>query len=136
MHRNRNLFISHSWSYGHAYDGLLNLLKKDFSFKFKNYSVPKESPIHGAGNDKQLYEEIQSRIRFCEVVIILAGVYATYSKWIKKEIRISKVDFKKPLLAIRPRASQKISSLVQNNADRLVGWNTNSIVNAVRELAP
>ena len=35
-----NLFISHSWAYGDAYDGLINLLNKRRYFEYRNYSVP------------------------------------------------------------------------------------------------
>ncbi len=66
----------------------------------------------------------------------MAGKYATYSKWIQREIRIAKNDYSKPIVAIRPWASEQVSSVVSDAADRLVGWNTNSIVTAIRELDP
>ena len=72
----------------------------------------------------------------CHVVLILAGVYATYSKWINVEIDLAKKGFThgKPIIAIRPWGSQRISQPVKDAADRIVGWNTESIVAAIREL--
>jgi hypothetical protein len=132
--RIRNLFISHSWTYGDAYDRLCDLLNAAPRFVYRNYSVPKNDPVHDAPTSALLYEAIKARMRFCEVVLIMAGKYATYSNWIQKEIRIAKVDFTKPVLAIQPWGNEQVSSVVVENADRLVKWNTDSIVSAIREL--
>lgn len=64
-------------------------------------------------------------------VLILAGVYSTYSKWINIEIELAK-EMGKRIIAIEPWGSQKTSQTVKNNADVIVGWNTDSIVKAIR----
>ena len=92
--------------------------------------------MHNAANIAELYEAIKNQMIFCEVVVIMAGKYATFSKWIQREIRIAKVDFSKPVVAVKPWASTQVSSVVRDNADRLVSWSTSSIVGAIRELAP
>ena len=136
MDKTYHLFISHSWSYSNAYDGLINLLDKDKNFSYKNYSVPKDDPIHDAGTDKELYEAIKVQISKASVVIILAGVYATYSKWINKEIKIAKEEFvyPKPIIAVEYWGSEKTSRIVKEAADKIVKWNSNSIINAIKEL--
>ncbi len=131
-----NLFISHSWAYGDAYDKLIKMLDGDPRFNFKNYSVPKNDPIHNAPNSAQLSRAIQDQMRFCDVIIILAGVYSSYSTWINKEISIARgFANPKPILAIEPWASEKTSLIVKNNADKIVKWNTSSIVSGIRELS-
>lgn len=134
--RTRNLFISHSWTYSDAYDKLCRLLDAAPRFSYRNYSVPKDDPVHDAPNTAALYAAIKERMAFCEVVLIMAGKYATYSKWIEREIKIAKEDFSKPVVGIRPWANEQVSSVVADNADRLVSWNTDSIVSAIRELVP
>ena len=129
-----NLFISHSWSYSDAYNKLTSLLDNANYFTYKNYSVPKDDPIHNANNDKELYEAIKQQIRYASVVIILAGVYSSYSKWIDKEIKIAE-ELGKPILAIEPWASDKTSLKVKNAADKIVKWNTDSIMRAIRDLS-
>lgn len=126
-----NLFISHSWAYGDAYDGLINLLNKRRYFEYRNYSVPKNDPIHNAKNDSQLRIAIRKQMQPVSCVLILAGVYSTYSKWINIEIELAK-EMGKRIIAIEPWASQKTSQTVKNNADVIVGWNTESIVKAIR----
>ena len=132
-----NLFISHSWNYSDSYDRLVNLLNERRYFAFRNYSVPPDDPIHGAGTDAQLRQAIRNRMTPCHVVLILAGVYATYSKWINTEIDLAQKGFThaKPIVAIRPRGSERISERVRLAADRVVRWNTESIVEAIRDLA-
>lgn len=131
-----NIFISHSWAYGDAYDKLIKMLNDDPRFSFKDYSVPKDDPIHNAPNSAQLSKAIQDQMRFCDVIIILAGVYSTYSSWINKEIDIAKgFTNPKPILAIEPWASEKTSTVVKDNADKIVKWNTSSIVSGIRDLS-
>ncbi len=132
-----NLFISHSWTYSDQYDQLVNLLKQKPYFEFRNYSVPKDDPIHTNGTDKQLSEAIYNKMSPCSAILILAGVYATYSKWIDKEIKIAKRKFytPKPIIAIEPWGSEKTSQKVRDNADKFVKWNTDSVVSAIRDLA-
>jgi hypothetical protein len=129
-----NLLISHSWKYSDAYDKLVALLTNRGYFDFRNYSVPRIDPIVDAVGDVALERAIRDQMRPCHVVLILAGVYSTYSKWINKEIALAK-DFGKPIIGINPWGATNTSTVVQDNADRMVNWNADSIVQAIRELA-
>ena len=133
-----NLFVSHSWTYTDAYENFCNLLNNASLFQYKNYSVPKDDPIHKANNTSQLYAAIKTQVTPCHIVIIMAGVYATYSKWIEREITIAKKEFSspKPILAVRPWGNTNVSTVVSKNADEIVAWNTSSIVSAIRKLVP
>ena len=137
MAKEYHLFISHSWTYSDKYKGIVTLLKEKSYFSFKNHSVPKDDPVHTSGRDKELIEAIYNKMQGCHVVIVLAGVYATYSKWIKKEIDIANDSFSdpKPILAIEPWGSERTSGLVKQNADKIVKWNSQSIVDGIRDLA-
>lgn len=126
-----NLFISHSWSYGSQYDGLVHLLDAADNFSYKNYSVPKDDPIHNAPHDYQLKAAIQNQMRPASCIIILAGVYATYSKWINIEIKLAQ-EMGKKIIAVEPWGATRTSVTVKKAADEVVGWNTNSIVKAIR----
>mgnify|MGYP001766393137 CR=1 FL=1 len=130
-----NLFISHSWAYGDAYEKLIGLLdSKGGSFPYKNYSVTQNDPIHNAPNQVALRAAIERQIKPASVVLILAGVYSTYSKWINVEIEIAK-QLGKPIIAIEPWGSEKTSAVVKNAADKIVKWQTDSIVSAIRAIA-
>ena len=60
-------------------------------------------------------------------------MYAAYSDWMKYEIDES-VRMGKPILAVRPWGQQNLPSYVTQHADKIVAWNTSSIVSAIREL--
>lgn len=126
-----NLFISHSWAYSDAYDKLVNLLNSSSYFTYKNYSVPKNDPIHNAPYDYQLKSAIRNQMQYASCVLIMAGVYSTYSKWIDIEIQLAK-EMGKKIIAIEPWGSQHTSLTVKQAADKVVGWNTSSIVSAIR----
>ncbi|QOR35068.1 TIR domain-containing protein [Clostridium sp. 'deep sea'] len=132
MSKSYRLFISHSWNYSDAYDKVNKLLKNQ-NINYYNHSVPKNNPIHTNGTDKQLKAEIESKIKGTSCVLILAGVYSTYSKWIKKEIDIANL-YGKPIIAIEPWGSKNTSVIVKNNADKIVSWQGKSIVSAIKEL--
>ena len=134
--RTHHVFISHSWTYSNAYQKLVALLNDRPYFRFKDYSVPRDDPIHNAPTAKALREAIRQQMAPSGVVLILAGVYATYSKWIDEEIALAKKGFATPksIVAIRPRGSVKTSATVKSAADRIVAWNKNSIVAAIREV--
>lgn len=126
-----NLFISHSWTYSDAYEKLVALLDAKTYFIYKNYSVPKDDPIHHAPYDYQLKAAIKAQMQSASYVLILAGVYASYSKWINIEIELAQ-QMNKTIIAIEPWSSEKTSTVVKNAADKIVKWNTYSIVSAIR----
>ena len=126
-----HLFISHSWNYPDAHDNLVRLLSAHPDFTFKNFSVPPHNPIIGAQTDQQLEEAIEHKIRPCSAVLIMAGMYSTYSKWINKEIEIAK-RMGKVIIAVKPFGAERISTVVRNAAHAECAWNTKSIVSAIQ----
>ena len=131
LHRYR-LFISHAWQYNDDYYRLIGMLDNASNFIYSNYSVPEHDPVD-ANNKTKLKEELRQQIRPVEVVIILGGMYVAYSDWIQFEIDFA-TSLGKPILGIRPWGAQVMPTAVQDAADKIVGWNTSTIVAAIREL--
>lgn len=127
-----NLFISHSWKYSDQYNRLKELLAHQ-GYEYRDYSVPEDKPITNANSDRELEQAIEQKMRYSSVVLILAGVYATYSKWINKEIEIAK-RLNKPIIAIEPYGAEHTSLPVKNAAHKRCGWNTASVIKAIDEL--
>lgn len=130
MEKTYRLFISHSWAYSDGYQKVIGLLKSQ-GINFYDHSVPKNDPIHTNGSDWQLKQAIENKMKGTSCIIIMAGVYSTYSKWINKEIEIAKA-YRKPIIAIEPWASTRTSSVVKANADIIVKWQGVSIAKAIR----
>lgn len=124
------IFISHSWSYSDQYLRLVQLLNQELGF-FYNHSVPQSDPVHTNGTDRELYNKIEAQVRGCSCVVILAGVYSTYSKWINKEIEIAK-KLGKPIIAVEYWGAERTSTVVKNAATEIVRWNASSIAAAIR----
>lgn len=132
MEKTYRLFISHSWKYGDAYEKMIQFLNEQ-GITFYDHSVPQNDPIHTNGSAQQLHTAIDAKIKGCSGVIILAGVYATYSQWINREIEIS-AAYNKRIIAVEPWASEKTSAVVKNAAHRIVKWNGKSLADAIREI--
>jgi len=133
MSKTYRLFISHSWSYDENYKRVIELIKEQ-GLSFYDHSVPKDDPIHTNGTDKELHDAIEAKMKGTSCILILAGVYASYSKWIKKEIAIAE-SYGKTIIAIEPWDSEKTSKVVKDAADKIVKWQGKSIVDAIKELA-
>ena len=134
-----HVFISHSWAYSGHYDTLADWIFNQnwsvgqASLDFRNYSVPKDDPIHNADNDKQLKEAIYNKIARSHVIVIPMGMYANYSKWIQKEID-GAGEYDKPILAVNPWGQARSSSVVRDAAKKEVGWNKKTLVSGIWEL--
>ena len=126
------LFISHSWDHSDDYVSLVNLLKRIDHFVFYNYSVPEHDPLSADG-DKELMQELSDQLRGCHVLIVIASMYPSYSEWIQNEVLIANV-YGKPVLGVIPRGQKRISSFVKTYADKLVRWNSKSVIKAIFEL--
>ena len=127
--------MSHSWKYSEHYDSLIAWLSEEWNvdgipLRFFDNSVPKDSPIHYANTDTELRNAIYKRIYDSNVVIIPTGMYANYSKWIKKEIDGAAL-YRKPVLAVNYRGSQRKSLIVGAASNQTVGWTKKSVVNGV-----
>jgi len=130
MSKTYRIFVSHAWTYTEEYNRLLRLLDEAPNFYYHNYSVPEHDPLPR----RQLEQALCDQIRPTNIVIILAGMYVTFSDWIQKEIDIA-LEMDKPILGITPWGSTRIPAAVQDAADNIVSWSTSSIVSAIRELS-
>ena len=131
-----NIFISHAWKYSEHYNKIVQWLDEaqdEGKFNWKNYSVPQHDPLidpNTTVGKNKLKNELKEQIRPASKVIILAGMYASYSDWIDFEIDTS-VSFGKYIIGVKPWGQERIPSKVSSNSDVLVGWNKDSVVNAI-----
>lgn len=131
--RNYHILISHSWDYSSDYETIKGWLDDAKNFSWTNYSVPLSKPLD-VKTKRELKEKIRSRISLCSCVIILSGMYVSYSEWIDYEIDTA-LELGKPIIGVRPRGQERIPTKVSNNADVMVGWSPASVVQAVRDYA-
>ena len=95
--------------------------------------MPLSKPLD-VNSKRELKNKLRTRIAMCSCVIILSGMYVSYSEWIDYEIDTA-IELGKPIIGIKPRGQERIPSKVSNNANVMVGWNSNSVVQAIRDYA-
>lgn len=131
-----NIFISHAWKYSEHYNKIvqwLNEAQSEGKLTWKNYSVPSHDPLidpNTTVGKTKLKNELKDQVRPASKVIILAGMYASYSDWIDFEIDTA-VNYGKYIIGVKPWGQERIPTKVSNNADIMVGWNKDSVINAI-----
>lgn len=129
--RNYNVFISHAWAYNEDYYRLEEWLNDAPNFIWTNLSVPRHDPILDSDG---LAKELHNQMRPAHVFLILSGMYVAHSDWIQYEINFAR-RIGRPIVGIRPWGSTAIPLAVQNGTDEVVGWNSASIIGAIRRNA-
>ncbi len=131
-----NIFISHAWKYSEHYNKIvqwLNEAQADGKLTWKNYSVPQHDPLidpNTTVGKTKLKEMLKNQISPASVVIVLSGMYVAHSDWISYEIDTA-VSYGKYIIGVEPWGQERIPDKVKSNADIMVGWNKNSVINAV-----
>jgi hypothetical protein len=129
------LFISHAWFYSKGYNRLVDLLDDTANFKWRNYSIPKHDPVIDPNTEvgrRKLAAELTQQIRPTNCFLVIAGMYASYKYWIEKEVEIA-LSYDKPIIGLIPWGQEKTPAYMQGVANEMVGWNTNSIITAIRK---
>lgn len=128
--KNYHLVISHSWTYAERYETIRTWLDNAPNFQWSDYSVCCNKPLD-TKTDAELKEKLKNRISLSNAVIVISGMYATYSKWIDFEIDTA-IELNKPIIGVRPWGQERIPTKIQDNSTTLVGWNSKSVIDAVR----
>lgn len=131
-----HIFISHAWKYGDEYERLVSLLSNASNFLYSNFSAPIDKPLQNLDSTDvstvaQINEAIIRKIKPCNCVLVISGMYYNHRRWMKYELDVAK-KLNKPIIAIVPRGAEKTPLDVYAVANELVSWNTDSIVSAIR----
>ena len=87
--RTYSIFLSHSWAYSSEYETIISWLKGARLLNLADHSVSKFNPLPTKTN-KQLYNELTTKIKRVHIVIIVAGMYYSHRDWMKAELDIAK----------------------------------------------
>lgn len=130
MARVYKVFISHSWKYHDELLKLANLLESRGYFKVEFQESTPNNPINSS-NSGYIKQRLKQKISESDIVLGIAGVYATYSDWIAWELETAN-DLRVPVVGVIPWGQERISSVVNHYSVYNVRWNTESIVDAIR----
>jgi hypothetical protein len=129
--RGYGVFICHDWEYNRDYYRICDFLDDAEYFRWSNLSVPEHEPL---ATDESLERNLRNQIRPADVMLVVAGMEAARSAWMKWEINFAR-RIGTPIVGIRPWGGIQIPNLISRSSRDIVGWNGGSIVSAVRRYA-
>lgn len=127
------VFISHSWAHVQDLKNLRNLLESKGHFNVTFEEASPDVPINSE-NAYYIRGRLKQKILNSDVVLGVAGMYASHSEWMRWELDKA-VEHNIPIIGVVPRGKQRVSAVVSTRAKEVVRWNADSIVNAIRRLA-
>ena len=133
MARNYNVFISHSWSHHDDLEALRNLINKRPYFHANYSEVSRDEPINSI-NASYIRTRLRERLQSADVIIALAGIYASHSQWMEWELDTA-LGLGKRIIGLVPRGNERVSAMVSSRASTIIRWNTESIITAIRTYA-
>ncbi len=133
MAKTYKVFISHSWAYVEDLRNLRNLLEKRGYFNVQFEEATPDVPINSE-NANYIKQRLKQKISNSDIVLGIAGVYASYSDWMTWELDKA-LELGIPIVGVVPRGAERISTVVSSRAKEVVRWNTESIVEAIRKWA-
>ncbi len=133
MAKDYKIFVSHSWAHSDDLKALQNLLNSRGYFNVEFTEASKDVPINSE-DATYIKSRLKNKIINSDIVLALAGVYASHSDWMIWEMDTA-VDNNIPIVGVIPRGQERISKEVCNRSKEDVRWNTESIVEAIRKHA-
>lgn len=133
MARTYKIFISHSWNYDDVLQNLKNLLDSRGCFPAEYTQVEKSRPINSE-YAPAIKAQITRRLEESDIVLAIAGVYASYSDWMQWEMDKAK-ELGLNIVGVIPWRQERVSTQVYSRSIVDVHWNTESIVDAIRQYA-
>jgi hypothetical protein len=133
MAKTYSVFISHSWDHVDDLKNLRDLLEERGYFHVEFEEASPEEPINSE-NSAYIRRRLKEKISNSNIVLGIAGMYASYSDWMKWELDTAIAE-EVPIVGVIPRGQERISKVVTDRSVEDVHWNTESIVGAIRRMA-
>ncbi len=127
------IFISHSWDNDKHHKDLKKLLNNRGYFNVEFEEATKDEPIDSE-NATYIKQALKKKIENSNIILGLAGIYASHSEWMQWELEKA-VSLGIPIIGVAPSGQERLSTVVTSKSVKDVRWNTESIVQAIRDYA-
>ncbi len=131
MAKTYKVFVSHCWNYNDVLQDLKKLIDNKGYFEAEYTHVEKSHPINSE-NTSVIKANITKKLEESDVVLAIAGLYASYSDWMPWEMDKAK-ELGLNVIGVIPRGQEHISREVYSRSITDVRWNADSIVAAIRK---
>jgi len=108
-----------------------NLLDSAQGFEYFDHSVSSEDPID-ARLPNHLRKKIRDQMRSTSVVLVLGGMYVSYSDWIQEEIEMAN-EMEKPIIGVKPPKNDRVPKMLQEHAAEIVEADGTEILDAINQ---
>jgi uncharacterized protein YdaL len=85
MAKEYKIFISHSWQYSDTLEALRNLINARGYFSATYEESTRDKPIN-SDDESYVKRRLSQKIGNSDVILALAGVYASHSSWMQWEL--------------------------------------------------
>jgi hypothetical protein len=130
MAKEYKIFISHSWQYTGTLEALRNLINARGYFSATYEESTRDKPIN-SDDEGYVKRRLTQKIANSDVILALAGVYASHSSWMQWELDKA-IELGIPVIGVIPRGQDRVSTIVSTRSVVDIKWNTESIVSAIR----
>ena len=119
------IFLSYSWAEQDGTERITSLMEnyrlrtEDFAYEY--YSVSKDDPVQFLPSNKALASAIETQMKQCSCLIILAGVYEEFTRWINLELDAAK-KLKIPVILVEAVSPKHTNFKEKRAACATVKW--------------
>lgn len=110
MAKDYKIFVSHSWAHSEGLEALQKLLNSRGYFNVEFMEASKKVPINSV-SAPYVKTVLRQRIVNSDIVLALAGIYASHSEWMVWELETAKINTI-PIIGVIPRGQERISTEV------------------------
>jgi hypothetical protein len=111
---------------------LFEYLESTTNFYYRNVCDPDSSPEGESIAERRT--RILDAMKMAEVVLMPAGFFVAHRDWADFTISAAKAH-DLPIIALEHFGPQDLPDELRSNADKIVGWNSRSIEDAIRMAA-
>ncbi len=128
------VFLSHSWAEQDGTERITSLMEtyrlKTEGFGYEYYSVSKDDPVQFLPSKKALTAAIETQMRSCSCLVVLAGVFEEFKRWISLELDAAKkLDI--PVILVEAVNSKHTSHKERRAAAEIVKWDAIQLGDAI-----
>ncbi|MDR1311744.1 MAG: TIR domain-containing protein [Burkholderiaceae bacterium] len=133
------LFVSYTWLVQDGPDRLYSLLENyrlrlDPEFDHQMVSVSRDDPVQQLPSKKALALAIEEKMKTCICLVVLAGVFEEYKRWLDLELDSAK-RLGKPIVLVEAVASKFTSAKEKRMAKKIVKWDMQELGEAIVSLS-
>ncbi len=128
------IFLSYSWAEQDGTERITSLMENyriaTEGFAYEYYSVSKDDPVQFLPSNKALANAIETQMKECSCLVILAGVYEEFKRWINLELDAAK-KLKIPVILVEAVSPKHTNFKEKRAAVATVKWDVKELGDAI-----